>query len=182
MSQSKSNSPSYPNAYCVKCGTHTDTLKKHTVLLTNNSRALKGVCATCESEVYKILPKIKAAHATRAPLTADEQKKYPDAFCVKCQTHTPTTNAHTVMLENASRAVTGSCQSCGSDVYRILGMRGEKAPAKVETPVAVAKDVRRVPVTRRADVAKGSALKWSYVAAAGVIAGIIAAFFVYAVL
>lgn len=181
MSHPNSN---YPNAYCVKCGAHTDTLKKHTVVLTNNSRALKGVCASCESEVYKILPKIRAAHATRAPLTAEERKKYPDAYCVKCQAHTPTTNAHTVMLENASRAVTGSCQSCGSDVYRILGGREEKVAAKVEVAKTVKLSDRRLPLASSA--AKGTdlaaALRWTYVAAAGVIAGIIAAFFVYAVL
>jgi len=66
MSNPNSN---YPNAFCVKCGKHTDTLKKHTIVLQNNSRALKGVCAACESEVYRVMPKIKAA-AFRSPLTA----------------------------------------------------------------------------------------------------------------
>ncbi len=50
---------SYPNAYCVKCGTHTDTLQKHTVVFQNKARAVKGVCAQCASEVYKIVPKAK---------------------------------------------------------------------------------------------------------------------------
>lgn len=50
---------SLPNAYCVKCGKQTETKQKHTVLLQNNSRALHGVCASCESEVYRVLPKKK---------------------------------------------------------------------------------------------------------------------------
>ena len=48
--------------------------------------------------------------------------KYPDAYCVRCQTHTPTVGKRTVVLENhsRSRAVTGSCSQCGTDVYKIL--------------------------------------------------------------
>ena len=94
---------SYPNAYCVKCGSHTDTLQKHTVVLQNNARALKGVCPTCETQVYKILPKGKD-FGTKVAMTAEEKKKYPDAYCVKCKEHTPTKNAHTVVFENSARA------------------------------------------------------------------------------
>lgn len=48
--------------------------------------------------------------------------KYPDAYCVRCQSHTPTVGKRTVILENhsKSRAVTGSCSKCGTDVYKIL--------------------------------------------------------------
>jgi hypothetical protein len=114
---------SYPNAYCVKCGTHTATQQKHTVVLQNNARALKGVCPACSSDVFKILPKVKEG-AAKMKLTDEERRRYPDAYCVKCQAHTPTVNAHTVMLENSSRAVTGSCRDCGSEVYRIVGNQG----------------------------------------------------------
>ena len=47
----------YPNAYCVKCGDHTDTQQKHTVVLQSNARALHGKCPKCGSEVFKFLPK-----------------------------------------------------------------------------------------------------------------------------
>lgn len=47
----------YPNAYCVKCGSHTNTLKKHTVILQSNARALHGTCPDCGSEVFKFLSK-----------------------------------------------------------------------------------------------------------------------------
>ena len=67
------------------------------MLLQNNARALRGVCQSCESEVYKILPKIK--DAPKASLTEEEKRRYPDAFCVRCQAHTPTTNARTVILD-----------------------------------------------------------------------------------
>ncbi|MBM4250585.1 MAG: hypothetical protein FJ146_01270 [Deltaproteobacteria bacterium] len=128
-----SDSEHYPNAYCVKCGTETETKGKHTVLLANQTRALKGLCAHCTSEVYRIMPKIKAATAT-APLTGAEKRHYPDAFCLKCQAHTPTKNAHTVILDNRSRAVTGKCGHCSHDVYRIIG------PASVPTLSATTKD------------------------------------------
>jgi bacterioferritin-associated ferredoxin len=115
-----SNTDKYPNAYCVKCGTETETSHKHTVLLANQTRAMKGLCSKCTSEVYRILPKIKAA-TEKAPLTGAEKRYYPDAFCLKCQAHTPTKNAHTVILDNRSRAVTGQCGHCSHDVYRIIG-------------------------------------------------------------
>jgi hypothetical protein len=50
---------SYPSSYCVKCKAHTDTLGKHTVLLSNNRRALKGVCPICATETYRLMPEKK---------------------------------------------------------------------------------------------------------------------------
>ncbi|SME88374.1 DUF5679 domain-containing protein [Pseudobacteriovorax antillogorgiicola] len=47
---------SYPAAYCVKCKAHTNTLNKHSVVLANNSRALRGQCPVCLSENYQFLP------------------------------------------------------------------------------------------------------------------------------
>jgi Domain of unknown function (DUF5679) len=114
------NSDQYPNAYCVKCGGETPTNFKHTVVLANHSRALKGLCSQCESEVYRIMPKINAA-TDKTRLSGSEKRRYPDAFCLKCQAHTPTKNAHTVLLDNHSRAVTGQCGHCNHDVYRIIG-------------------------------------------------------------
>jgi len=126
---------SYPNAYCVKCGTHTETQGKHTVILQNNARALQGVCPTCESDVYRIMP--KAAEPAKAE---PAKKDYPDAFCVKCQKHTPTNAAKTVILENASRALTGTCSCCGSEVYRLMPAVDKLPTATVmEAPAAVVK-------------------------------------------
>jgi len=189
---------SYPNAYCVKCGAHTDTLKKHTVLLQNNARALKGVCPACATEVYKILPKGRSFGATRVPLTEEQQKKYPDAFCVRCQEHTPTANAHTVIFENMSRAVTGSCEKCGAEVYRILsqkeGLVFAAAPVAL-APVAHFSRKERQPMKaaavhdgattdRRATeetAIGGEAVpsQWTYMVAACMIFGIIIAFVSY---
>lgn len=174
---------SYPNAYCVKCGTHTDTLQKHTVVLQNNARALKGVCPTCETQVYKILPKGKD-FGTKVPMTAEEKKKYPDAYCVKCKEHTPTRNAHTVVFDNMSRAVNGSCGKCGSEVYRILGSKdGAKIVEAIENAQAAeahgpAKVSKLIPLTRRAEEKK-LAMQWTYLIAGCMIMGIIAAFFAY---
>jgi len=114
----------YPDAYCVKCGKHTETLGKKTVVLKNSSRALKGLCPDCDSEVYKILPKDqKYGHDA-----AKTKASYPNAFCVRCQAHTPTVNAHTVLMENNSRAMTGGCGECGSIVYRILSPGADIKP------------------------------------------------------
>jgi Zn finger protein HypA/HybF involved in hydrogenase expression len=178
---------SYPNAYCVKCGTHTDTLQKHTVVLQNNARALKGVCPTCETQVYKILPKGKD-FGTKVPMTAEEKKKYPDAYCVKCKEHTPTKNAHTVVFENMSRAVNGSCGKCGSEVYRILGSKdGKKIVEAIEQGQAGEKrlaTVSHLPVraSRRRDDDKKARMQWAYLVAGCMIMGIMAAFFMYSFL
>ncbi len=174
---------SYPNAYCVKCGSHTDTLQKHTVVLQNNARALKGVCPTCETQVYKILPKGKD-FGIKVPMTSEEKKKYPDAFCVKCKEHTPTKNAHTVVFDNNSRAVNGSCGKCGSEVYRILGSKdGAKIVEAIEDAQKEAKKVSHlVPLTRRADDSKKARMQWTYLVAGCMIMGIMAAFFAYSLL
>jgi hypothetical protein len=180
---------SYPNAYCVKCGTHTDTLQKHTVVLQNNARALKGVCPTCETQVYKILPKGKD-FGTKVPMTAEEKKKYPDAYCVKCKEHTPTKNAHTVVFDNMSRAVNGSCGKCGSEVYRILGSKdGSKIVEAIKDAQQAHKGMAKVsqlrPLDRRGEVAKHDGMpkmQWSYLIAGCMILGIMAAFFAYSLL
>jgi len=51
----------YPDAYCVKCGHHTPTQQKHTVILQSNARALHGKCPKCGSDVFKFLPKKQKA-------------------------------------------------------------------------------------------------------------------------
>ena len=55
---------------------------------------------------------------------------YPNAFCVKCRTQTPTMKKHTVVLANSARAVTGTCQNCGCEVYKILPRKAEKARSR----------------------------------------------------
>jgi hypothetical protein len=175
---------SYPNAYCVKCGKHTDTSQKHTVMLQSGARALKGVCQACASDVYKILPKGKA-YLSKVPLSSEERRRYPDAYCVKCKTHTPTENQHLVTFENKSRAVTGSCQKCGTEVYRIISPK-EQGKALKATVKSSAPALSLVPSPERRLVASESAgerpSRWTYVAAAGLIAGIIIGFFVYSMM
>jgi len=180
---------SYPNAFCVRCGSHTDTLEKHTVVLQNSARALKGVCAKCESAVYKILPKGVSFKEIKKSTPA-EIKKYPDAYCVRCQKHTATTNAHTVIMDNSSRAVTGECHDCGSEVYRIIGQGNKKIPVSDRKPLSEALNTKmlqsrlaamnlakpkNVPITRRAaDATKSPA--WSFLAACGVIIAVVVGF------
>lgn len=182
---------SYPNAFCVRCGSHTETMQKHTVVLQNSARALKGVCAKCESDVYKILPKGVSFKEIK-PASAAEMKKYPDAYCVRCQKHTPTTNPHTVIMDNNSRAVTGKCQCCGSEVYRIISPDNKKALVEdgkrskgrstqdfatkmLKERLAAFNGNRNVPITRRAEDAARSPL-WSFLAACAIILTVIAGF------
>ena len=195
---------SYPNAYCVKCGSHTDTQMKHTVLLSSSARAVKGVCPKCSTEVYKIVPKARDFSAVPIDMTkpkAPVQKigqKYPDAFCVKCQKHTETLNPKTVVLDNASRAVTGSCKDCGSAVYRIMSP-SQKAAAKALLESAAGKTAASVvakttparvlmrPAERRAPhpavyAANAGSPQWTYVLATGGIIAIIVGFFAYSIM
>ena len=180
---------SYPNAFCVRCGSHTDTLEKHTVVLQNSARALKGVCSKCESAVYKILPKGVSFKEIKKSTPA-EINKYPDAYCVRCQKHTPTSNAHTVIMDNNSRAVTGECHDCGSEVYRIIAQSNKKVLVADRKPVTEdlnAKMLRsrlaalqsakpkNIPITRRAaDATKSPA--WSFLAACGIIVVVVVSF------
>jgi len=181
----------YPDAYCVKCGTHTSTQKKQTVVLQNNARALKGECPTCATEVYKILPKGKAFKTT-VDREESYKKKYPDAYCVKCHEHTPTLSAKTVIMENGSRAMTGTCGKCGSAAYRILGQKAQadvvrddkKTEMKREDKIAVnqvAASDRRVPLTRRVDIMETKHNTWANVIGLVVIFGTVAAFLAYSI-
>lgn len=124
---------SYPNAYCVKCSKNTETIGKKTIVMRSGARAVKGTCKDCESEVFKIIPKDKDAEAKAKAQGA--KGVYPDAYCLKCQDHTPTRGARTVLLENNSRAVKGACGICGSPVYRIMP-KGKGPKLKVGSTIA----------------------------------------------
>lgn len=60
---------SYPDAYCVRCKTHTDTMGKHTVILSNKRRALKGVCPVCATENYRLMPHKKEDPIQAPPIS-----------------------------------------------------------------------------------------------------------------
>ena len=61
---------SYPDAYCVRCKSHTDTLGKHTIVLSNKRRALKGVCPVCATETYRLMPdKEEMKNVERPPIS-----------------------------------------------------------------------------------------------------------------
>ena len=134
----------YPDAYCIKCKTHTDTVGRHTVVMQNGARALHGVCPKCESEVFQIMSKNKPAQPEKSEKKVSEAAKttparnqtgetssqksssggvaavYPDAYCVKCKTTTPALKGHTVILANDRRALRGVCPNCSSEIYKIL--------------------------------------------------------------
>ncbi len=123
---------------------------------------------------------------------------YPNAYCVKCGTHTETLDKRTVVLKNEARALTGHCASCASEVYRIMAKKKAEAPkaaavsakAVAVAPKAVAvapkpqakaapNQDRRVAVTRPAEIATAS--QWTYVAAGISIIAIISGFMLYSV-
>lgn len=47
----------YPNGFCFKCHKKVPTTNQRTVVLENNSVAVRGNCRTCHSDVYRILGK-----------------------------------------------------------------------------------------------------------------------------
>jgi hypothetical protein len=65
----------YPDSYCIKCKKHTDTLGKHTIMLVNNRRALKGICPICATETYRFMPKKDDARATPPLSVISSMKK-----------------------------------------------------------------------------------------------------------
>ncbi len=64
---------SYPSVFCVKCKNHTDTLGRHTIQLSNNRRALKGVCPVCATETYRFMPE-KGKSETQLSLISSQRK------------------------------------------------------------------------------------------------------------
>lgn len=71
----------YPDSFCIKCKKHTGTLGKHTVVLGNNRRALKGVCPVCATETYRFMPK-KDEKLTTPPLSVISSLKKPEPSTV----------------------------------------------------------------------------------------------------
>ena len=192
---------SYPDAYCVKCGKHTATTQKQTVLLQNSARALKGVCPDCTTEVYKILPKNKAfkkttprGSANQSQIKSNDPRKtvYPDSYCVKCGDHSAVVNPKLTQLDNGSRAMKGNCAKCGTETYRILGnqklrkttVKGafeSKAKGKKNATRDLAREQafkefqnRRIALSRRADSSGGISRKTSMALGLGVILGMVA--------
>lgn len=160
----------YPNAYCVKCQSHTNTEEGHTVLLQNASRALTGLCPDCGSQVYRIMP-------PKPPVEETEEQKqqlardYPDAYCLRCQANTPICNAHRVVLENDSWAVAGNCKLCDAEVYRFIGAKSREKQA----------EDAKLAVTKQAVVIQESN-RFSLVIAMMMIMAMIAAFLFWACL
>lgn len=64
---------SYPSAFCVKCKSHTDTLGRHTIQMSNNRRALKGVCPVCATETYRFMPE-KGTRETQLSLISSQRR------------------------------------------------------------------------------------------------------------
>ncbi len=67
--------PKYPDSYCIKCKKHTQTLGKHTILLSNKRRVLKGICPTCSSETYRFMPNPKLSNASSRHISLLKSKK-----------------------------------------------------------------------------------------------------------
>ncbi len=133
-----------PNAYCLKCRSYTSTKSAKTVVLTNNSRALHGVCGSCDGEVYRILEKNPdiVHFPSKAPLKLKNSKRpeLPEAFCVKCRRHTPTNMKRTVVLGKGKRALHGQCSVCDSEVYRFLKPKNKQ---KIEKMLSVSRKSSR---------------------------------------
>ncbi|MBC7533466.1 MAG: hypothetical protein H7318_17995 [Oligoflexus sp.] len=72
---------SYPSVFCVKCKSHTDTLGRHTIQLSNNRRALKGICPVCATETYRFMPE-KGSRETQLSVISS-QRKLPTATAEK---------------------------------------------------------------------------------------------------
>ncbi|KJJ83378.1 hypothetical protein OMAG_001093 [Candidatus Omnitrophus magneticus] len=44
-----------------------------------------------------------------------------EAYCVKCKTKKEMKSPQEVTMKNGRKAIKGSCNSCGTGLYRILG-------------------------------------------------------------
>lgn len=46
-----------------------------------------------------------------------------EGYCVKCKTKREMANAVEVTMENGRKAMKGKCPTCGTGMYKILGMK-----------------------------------------------------------
>ena len=118
---------SYPVAYCVKCKSYTETLDKHTVILNNNRRALKGVCPKCSSDNYRLLPaktfdKLKNAYTIKGRST--------EGYCMKCKSKQKVRFTEGRIFKNGRAAMYGNCETCKSDVYKIIPLKLPKKSSR----------------------------------------------------
>lgn len=44
-----------------------------------------------------------------------------EAYCVKCKSKREMNNANEVTMKNGRKAMKGTCPSCGTGMFRILG-------------------------------------------------------------
>ena len=175
------SSVSTQKAYCLRCQKQTTPMKSHTVVLQNGSRALQGYCGDCESEVYKILEKKKPVEtktvlsSSSKPELAVEQAVYPDAYCVKCKTNTPTLKGHTVILANDRRALRGVCPNCSSEIYKILPKEADytKKTQLASSKPAVAAKPFSLAVARLPETKKSTTTWQTYAKEAAIIGGMV---------
>lgn len=75
ITEAKASPPkkgSYPDGYCFKCNAKMKTVSQETVILKNHKRAVKGICARCEGQVYRLLAKgdrrtVEASNTAKSP-------------------------------------------------------------------------------------------------------------------
>jgi RNase P subunit RPR2 len=48
-----------------------------------------------------------------------------EAYCVKCKSKKEMSNAQEVTMKNGRSAIQGSCPTCGTKLFRILGKKKE---------------------------------------------------------
>ena len=116
---------SYPDPFCVKCQTHTPVIGSRSVVLRNSSRAVRGTCPKCQSEVYRILPKKKNDTVNRHLAEIKPQRFSIDAFeasckCQKCKKNTMALYKFGLLYNNGDRVLEGKCLTCKSTVKRDL--------------------------------------------------------------
>jgi len=44
-----------------------------------------------------------------------------EGYCVKCKSKREISNANEIIMKNGRKAMKGSCPSCGTGMFRILG-------------------------------------------------------------
>lgn len=121
----------YPEAFCVSCRQHTDTQNRHTVVLANQSRALKGYCPKCKNQVYKIMPKKTKPNVSlgkaEAPIRQFHYKTSLTtkgvtamATCPSCHADQPALFLRAIRNPMGNPVLLGRCNVCKGDVRRTV--------------------------------------------------------------
>jgi hypothetical protein len=67
----------------------------------------------------------------------DDKKLMTEAFCMKEKAKREMNGAAEVQMKNGRRALQGTCTSCGTKLFKILGSANQARPLAIGSPIRI---------------------------------------------